>query len=176
MNIFKILDDLIGKAEDFISALAMLSMCVVVFLSIIWRYVLHLPFASGEEIARYLMVWCIYIGISVATREGAHVNVTVLINILPPKMRRFMIFLGQIVVIATFCWLFGLSIMLIQKSAGGRVQLTPLTRLPYWYMYLSMGIGFGLSILRGVQVTAREFFLKKETPAAPEEGGEQWTL
>jgi C4-dicarboxylate transporter DctQ subunit len=172
MSFMKTVDSLISKTEDIISALAMLSMCLVVFASVIWRYVLHLPFASGEEIARYLMVWCIYIGVSVATRENAHVNVTVLINMLPPKARRFFVFLGQIITIATFCWLFALSVMLIQKSAGGRVQLTPLTRLPYWYMYLSMGLGFGLSILREVQITVKEFFLNDGADSTPGEAGE----
>jgi C4-dicarboxylate transporter DctQ subunit len=169
MKYLRAIDLLVTRSEEFLSALAMLSMCLVVFAAVVCRYALALPFAAGEEIARYLMVWCIFLGIVGATRKSAHVGVEVFVNMFPAKIRRFLIFLSQLITVAAFCVLFCLAVLMIQKSMGPRAQMTPLTRLPYWYMYVSLAIGFGLSAIRAFQLIVKEFFIKrKPEQAAPE--------
>ncbi len=150
------LDNVLVKTEELLSALAMFSMCMVVFAAVLCRYAFSVPFAAGEEIARYLMVWCIFIGIIGATRKGAHVAVEVFVDLLPGALRRYTIFLSELITISTFCVLFYLAIVLIGKSMGPEAQLTPLTRLPYWYMYVSLAVGFGLSALRGLQLLIKQ--------------------
>jgi C4-dicarboxylate transporter DctQ subunit len=167
MKYIKAVDNLVTRSEEFLSALAMLSMCLVVFAAVVCRYALALPFAAGEEIARYLMVWCIFLGIIGATRKSAHVGVEVFIGLLPTKPKRFFIFLSQLITMLCFCVLFYLAIMMIETSMGPRAQRTPLTRLPYWYMYMSLAIGFGLSAIRSLQLIVKEFFLKTK----PESSG-----
>lgn len=168
VKVLKALDKVLVKTEEFLSALAMLSMCLVVFVAVVCRYALALPFAAGEEIARYLMVWCIFIGIIGATRKGAHVAVEAFIDLLPGKPRRLVIFLSEMITIVTFCVLFYLAMVLIGRSMGPRAQLTPLTRLPYWYMYVSLAIGFGFSALRGIQLLLLQIFGKEKIKTEPE--------
>ena len=150
------------KTEEFLSALAMLSMCLIVFVTVVCRFALQLPFAPGEEIARYLLVWCIFIGIIVATRKGAHVAVEAFVDWLPPKPRAFFIFLSQLITTLAFAALFYLAIKMIERSTGPLAQRTPLTRIPYYVMYISLAVGFGFSTLRSLQIMVKRFLLKKE--------------
>lgn len=156
MKVIQTIDKLLVHCEEFLSALAMLSMCIVVFSAVVCRYALALPFASGEEIARYLMVWCIFLGLIGATRKKSHVSVEAFVDFLPRVPRRLAILLGELITIGTFCTLFYLAMELIGKSMGSRAQVTPLTRIPYWYMYVSLAIGFGMSALRGIQIIIKE--------------------
>jgi TRAP-type C4-dicarboxylate transport system permease small subunit len=157
VKILQAIDKFLIHCEEFLSALAMLSMCLVVFAAIVCRYTLSISFASGEEIARYMMVWCIFLGIIGATRKNAHVRVEAFVDFLPALPRRLIIFLSELITIGTFCAMFYFAIELTGRSMGPRAQLTPLTRIPYWYLYVSLAIGFGMSALRGVQIIVKEF-------------------
>jgi TRAP-type C4-dicarboxylate transport system permease small subunit len=146
-------------------------MCLVVFAAVVCRYALALPFASGEEIARYLMVWCIFLGIIGATRKKAHVRVEAFVDFLPAAPRRFVIFISELITTVAFCALFYLALELIGRSMGPLAQKTPLTRLPYWYMYVSLALGFGLSALRSLQLIVKEFIPHKIKAVDSEEAG-----
>lgn len=47
---------------------------LVVFLGVVFRYVLNMPLAWGEEVPKYFMVWMTFIGAPVVLRHGAHVS------------------------------------------------------------------------------------------------------
>ena len=160
MNFFLKADKILGVCEEFVSAMAMLFMCLVVFVGVLYRSVLALPFPTSEEIARYMMVYCIYVGMSVATRKKAHITVDAFVGMLPDKAARVLRMIAQIITIATFAWLFVLAVRWIGMSTGPNPQRTPLTRIPYWYLYMSLAIGFSLSVLRGAQVFYKDFIYK----------------
>lgn len=168
MTFLRKADKVLVHCEEFISAISMLLMCIVVFASVVCRYFLAFPFPASEEMARYLMVYCIYIGVSIATRKKAHIGVDVFIDAFPDRVTKVFRMLAQVISIATFAWLFVLAVMWIDKSIVPDPQRTPLTRIPYWYLYLSIAIGFALSVLRGIQVFFKDFIFK--TGAPPEDG------
>ncbi|MGE0719176.1 MAG: TRAP transporter small permease [Alphaproteobacteria bacterium] len=49
------------------------------------RYFFGAPLIWAEEISRYAMVWGTMIGIALAYRAGAHVAITLLVDMLPPR-------------------------------------------------------------------------------------------
>lgn len=50
----------------------------LVVLQVLLRYIFKSPLAWTDEASRYLMTWMIFIGASVASREGSHLGVTIL--------------------------------------------------------------------------------------------------
>lgn len=161
LKFLKSVDNILNKFEDSVSAIIFALMCITVFLSVIFRYVLEMQFSQGEEIARYLMIWGIFFGISIGTRQKAHIGVEAFVGLLPPKGQKVAKMISQIIVIGCYIWLFALSLQLINMSlVSANPQLTPQTRMPFWYMYTALVLGFGLAALRGAQVFWKDFISK----------------
>ena len=51
--------------EGFLSVVLFLAMVAIVCWSVICRYALKIPFLQSEELARYLMIYIVYIGTSI---------------------------------------------------------------------------------------------------------------
>ena len=162
----------IGFGEEIVSAAAMISMCGVVVAGVICRFILEVPFPASEEIARYLMIWTIYIGLAYATRQNAHIGVEIIFRALSPRGEKTLKVIIRLISSAAYVWISVLGIIWIMKSAGPNPQLTPLTRIPYWYMYSSIAIGFGLSALHSLLGLAGSL---KGTPGGGKAGQEAWT-
>ncbi len=79
---------ILGKGVDYLAAMLLTAMTVVVFLQVLFRYWLHLPLDWGEEVSRYLFVWSAMLGAGIATKRGAHFGIDYLVKILPPFAAR----------------------------------------------------------------------------------------
>lgn len=158
MSILKKVDQGLCLCEDFISAAAMFVMCIIVFVAVVLRW-MEIPWSISDEIARYVLIWCVYVGMIKATRERAHVGVEIFVNILPKTGQKIMRILADVITLATYVWVLCLSLTWISGCMGPNPQLTPLTRIPYWIMYSSIAIGFGLSAVRQLQLIVTDYFL-----------------
>lgn len=160
MKTLRKLDNVLRILEEAISAVTMLSMALIVFASVVCR-LLNISFPAADELARYTMIWTVYIGIIVVTRKKAHVNVEFLINAFHGKAQTALKMFGSIVSFLTLIWLFYLSLGLVSQATGPLAQKAPITHIPFWFMYSSLSIGFALSAIRQVQVFFRDFLVKK---------------
>jgi TRAP-type C4-dicarboxylate transport system permease small subunit len=73
---------------EVICTLFFITMAVVLFCQTMAR-VVGLSFFWAEELARYSMVWIVFIGSTVAVHQGSHTNIGVFVNLLPPAARRY---------------------------------------------------------------------------------------
>lgn len=67
--------------------LVFISMIVVSFLQVFFRYVLNNPLFASEEIARLLAVWLTFLGSSMAIRYREHISVDLLCVRVPPRVQ-----------------------------------------------------------------------------------------
>lgn len=143
--------------EDNLGTICLASMSIVVFVAVIMRYVVKMPFVWGEEIARYLMIWAVYIGVSVCTRKEAHLGIEMLVDVLPAKAKKAaFIFRHGVILVAYICF-FILSVLLLIQIIT-KCQITPAIRMPMWIVYLALPVGFAFSIIREIQVIYNKFF------------------
>lgn len=106
----KTLNAFLNKLEEHAAVICFAAMCIVVLVAVFLRYVVEYPFPWGEELARYLMIWGIFFGISIGTRERAHLGVEAFIGLLPTKPRKVVLIISQIIVILAYlAWRFYLS-------------------------------------------------------------------
>ena len=75
--------------EGFLSVVLFLAMVAIVCWSVICRYALKIPFLQSEELARYLMIYIVYIGTSIGVKSKSHIGVEVFVDMLidPPLIR-----------------------------------------------------------------------------------------
>jgi len=82
---------LIPRAErlvEWLMALALSIMVVLIFGNVVLRYVFNSGLAWAEELSRLMFVWLIFLGAILALRRHAHLGVEILQARLPRKARR----------------------------------------------------------------------------------------
>ena len=71
------------RLEEAIAGVCVMIMCAMVFLHVVLRYVFNEPLSWSDEIAQYMMLWSVYLSVSWAVRERAHIRVMNFINLFP---------------------------------------------------------------------------------------------
>jgi TRAP-type C4-dicarboxylate transport system permease small subunit len=71
-----------------LTAILMLVAVALNFANIVGRYVFFSPIASAEEVMLFLMVGMVFLGNSVVGFEGKQLRMDVLVNAMPPAVRR----------------------------------------------------------------------------------------
>jgi len=123
-----------------------LSACiaVVVCLQVLFRYVLHQPLYWSEELPRYLLIWMAFLAAGLAQREEAHINITLLLNLLPSAGQRA-VRLGMNVVMLAFLALLLYSGALVTRITAAH-RSTAL-QLPMGVVYAALPVGTALMML-----------------------------
>jgi hypothetical protein len=70
--------------EDWIAFAIFWSLAFIVFLQFFTRYVLNDSLSWTEEIARYGLMWIVFIGGAMVTRRNSHIAVELLSNVMGP--------------------------------------------------------------------------------------------
>ncbi len=65
-------------------------MTVLVFLTVIYRYILMAPISWGEEMARFLFIALCIFGAAIAMKERAHFVITILTDKFPVLLRTWL--------------------------------------------------------------------------------------
>lgn len=157
----KAIDKVITVFEDVTTIVSFILMTVTTLIGILFRYVFSNPIVWVEEVARYFMVWGIFIGLGIVTRNNAQISINILTDYAPEKIRTLLNYTIQILLIVTYISLLIISILFI-KDAIKTNQLTPMTRIPFYYVYLALPIGFALCTYRSVQIFFKSIIRKDE--------------
>lgn len=84
----KLLIPRVERLAEWLMALALAVMVVLVFGNVVLRYVFNSGIAWAEEISRLMFVWLIFLGAILALRRHAHLGVELVQAKLPPWARR----------------------------------------------------------------------------------------
>jgi len=149
------LDRFLAAVEHTLLGSALLGASAVLFINVVLRY-----FGKGivwaEESVRYLIIWMVFIGGSVAARQASHINVDVLLQVLPAGIRR-RVWSVINAAAALFCAalaVWGWQLMLLIRQSG---QITPALQMPTYIAYLAIPVGSALMTLRFAQAAVKEW-------------------
>jgi len=115
------------------------AMSVIVFTNVSLRYLTSYSITWAEEVARYMMIWMTFLGAGLTLRYGGHVAIGNLMEMLPPggqRVLRAVIAAVLVVFFATMVWI-GYA-----YAARMQFQMTPATRIPFFYVYAAIPAGF----------------------------------
>ncbi len=76
------------RVIEWLLALALAVMVLLVFGNVVLRYVFDSGIASAEEVSRLMFVWLVFLGAILATRQHAHLGVEMVQARLAPRWRR----------------------------------------------------------------------------------------
>lgn len=130
-----------------IGALALLADVIVVFASVIWRYVLHHPLEWAEEVARALMVTLVFSGVATSTARGRHVGVDLFLGWVPARIRPYILHASRWVLVIVAA---GLAVSSVRLLGESFVQTTE-TGLPQAIYVLPLVIGAGVMLVAALE-------------------------
>ena len=141
---------LLNNFEEVLITILLLAMVVVIFVGTAGRYskLFLLPWA--EELARYMMIWMVFLGIGAGAKRNAHFLVEVLRLILPERARKYLRVFTSLFVAAFMAILIVYSRTLIGRIMG-MGQTSPSIGMPIWIVYIAIPVGCALMAIRTMQ-------------------------
>ena len=126
------------------------------------RYVFGHSLSWSEELARYLFLWQIWLGVSYAAKNRTHLRITVVRDCLSETKRRVL------EVAVTLVWLGFAVFVTIQGfnlafKIGAFGQTSAAMRLPMVYAYLSVPVGCLLMIIRLCENLIKDYVRDRKT-------------
>ena len=117
---------------------------VIVMMQVIARYVLNSPLTWSEQVARYLFIWMIMLGTSLAFRMKIHIAFDMVLNRFPPLLKRIVQF-GNVALVAIFsCYWFVKSMDLVMRSTR---TIAAGIEIPMNFIYVAQPVGAALLFL-----------------------------
>lgn len=155
--------------EVYLASAALVIFTVLVIAQVIMRYVLGTPLVWSEEIARFALVWFVWIAGSYAVKYLRHVKFNVLVDLIgrkiPVAQRAIRIFVFGL-------WLAFLLLMLVlswqqvmQQVASGQVSAA--ARIPMSFVYFGLTLGMLLMSIRVAQHLVISFVDIVKQPHTP---------
>ncbi|MCC8189927.1 MAG: TRAP transporter small permease [Planctomycetes bacterium] len=147
MKLLKFLDD---KLEMTICIVLMSSMSVLLAVQVFFRYILKNSLSWSEELARYIFIWLIYLGISYGAKIMKHIRIDAALGLFPARLRPLVALIGDVIFLgfALYIAYSGWNMVQRQMRLG---QTSPAMGIPMWLVYAAPMVGFGLTAIRQVQ-------------------------
>lgn len=146
----------LDKFEDYSVTILYLTMIIVIFLQVFFRFVIEASLSWSEELARYIMAYAVFIGAAIAAKEGAHIGINVVVGALPKPFNKYMrviaLFISFIFSVV-LVYLSALIVMFLIKTG----QKSPAMLIPIWIAYFAVPLGGVLMSIRFLQSTYRQF-------------------
>jgi TRAP-type C4-dicarboxylate transport system permease small subunit len=132
----------------------------LIFTQVVMRYAFFNSLSWSEELARYLFIWQIWIGVSYAARNRSHLRITMIKERLGPRGQEALELIVTIVWIgfALFIAARGFSLVMKTSMFG---QKSPALQLPMAWAHLAVPVGCLLMVIRLIENTVRDFALKR---------------
>jgi TRAP-type C4-dicarboxylate transport system permease small subunit len=124
-------------------------LALTVFYQFFTRYALNDSAAWTEEIARYLLICMVFIGIAASVRTNRHIHVDILYRYLPAAICRVLSTIVDLVRIVFFAYMVILSWQMMQKMGSYKMTIID---LPMNLVYGVCMTGFAFCAFRAVQV------------------------
>lgn len=86
---------------NILSSASVMIMVVLVFWNAILRYFFKSGLTSAEELSRFVFVWLSFLGIILATKDGGHVAVTLVTDMLKGSTAKLFAIIKNIIVLLT---------------------------------------------------------------------------
>lgn len=146
----KVLKWLDENFESTICMILMVVFCAILFLQVVMRKVFNNSLSWSEELARYIFIWMVFIGISYGAKQMKHLKIDVFLNVFPKKLRAVIVILADLIVLVFG----GVVVFAAYTTVSKYLQVgtaSPAVHVPYWFIHSAPVVGYTLTIIRQIQ-------------------------
>lgn len=136
------------KLEEYLLCASLVVTTLIIFAQIIMRSVFNSSLTWSEELTRYIFIWQIWLGVSIAQKEKQHIKVELLFSFFKNEK-----FKDVVDIIATLIMI-AFNVFLVIKGSElvgqmiVRHNLSGAMRLPMYIVYLVLPLSAGILSLR----------------------------
>lgn len=163
----KILIKIWNDLEIYAMVVLMIGFILTVLWGIISRLIFHSPATWSEEVARFMFIWMVFLGISYSTLHDSHIRVTFVADTLfKGRSRQVLDIFIQLLTLAIFGWMFITGIRYVDYCMGVK---TPALQMPRGWFVTILPITGGLMVIRTAYklgVSVKKLFSNKEEVSA----------
>jgi C4-dicarboxylate transporter DctQ subunit len=134
----------------------MIGATFLLFINVVLRYAFESGIVWAEEMTRYTLLWTVFVGAGVVTREGTHVSMEAFFNLWPAKLQRIGFLVINLFCIATISVIIYFGIGMVRLAAETD-QISEAAFLPMWIIYGAFPVGGLLMILGYVETAVRQW-------------------
>ncbi|WMD16867.1 TRAP transporter small permease [Anaerostipes hadrus] len=146
--IFKF-DRLINTILRIIVMIMLSIMSIVVFAQVIFRIV-HLSIPWSEELSKYLLIWCTFLGSAMCIRKGSLVGLEFLKNSLPQKQQKLLQTFLNLIVCLLLIFLIVVGFWAVKRVC---FQITPVLKQSMGLMYAAIPVGSVFMLINQILTT-----------------------
>ncbi|MFZ5643660.1 MAG: TRAP transporter small permease [Bacillota bacterium] len=132
--------------QEYCTAASLIAMSLLVFVQVFGRKVVFVSIPWSEEMARFLMIWLVYLGLSAASFRDGHISLTVFKKVgkysLEPLRQFLSTFLGLAV---SMTMIYLLTDFMVKLKIMG--QVSAVLRWPMWAVLIPVQAGIVLLFL-----------------------------
>lgn len=115
-----------------ISGASLLVVFIVCFAQVVQRYLFSMSIPWATDVIRIFFIYSVFCGMCVGLIRKKHLDIDVLIQLVPPKVRSVLAFTSNIIVMIFLAMVLRYSISFILDNAD---QTTPYILFPMSYVY-----------------------------------------
>jgi C4-dicarboxylate transporter DctQ subunit len=171
------------KLETALITVSLIGMTIAVFLQVFFRFAAGFDFylegkgietvflrsISGwfhyaslniltwtEELARYFMVWTVFVGAALGSRLSVHVGIEAVVTLFPAKITRAAYLLAGVIstVFCLFVCYYGLNMV---RNIAEMGQTSPAMEIPMTWVYAAVPIGCFLMAVHFIQAAIEKY-------------------
>lgn len=146
MNGFKKVEE---NLEKWVLIISLIAMTLIIFVQVVLRW-FGRSLVWAEELARYIMLYQVWIGAAYAVREDAHIRITAIIGKLKGAPRKRFDIVVLTIWLVFSLWLTAEGFVLVNKIADMN-QVSSAMQIPMTIPYASVPVGGGLMTIRLIQ-------------------------
>lgn len=124
----------------------------------------------AEEISEFLVIFTTFVGVSYGVRRARHIRMGAFLDLMPSKMEKVFIIIISLISAATMFFMAKASYDYLMYSLR-KAHETPALKLPYWYFYVVIPLGFFMAGIQYLRTIAKNLSVK-ETWMSPEQQSE----
>ena len=140
------------------SGLTLLIVFLVSFVQVIQRYLFSMSIPWATDVIRVFFIYSVFSGMCVGVIRKKHLDIDVLVQLLPPKGRRVLSVVSNLIVITFLGAVLRYSISFIESNAD---QTTPYLLYPMSYVYAIFPLTIVVMIAALLLDTRNTLFGKK---------------
>jgi len=150
----KIYDNL----EEIIGSILFIAMLIVLTFQTLSHQGFGTPLVWSEQLSKLLFIYAGYIGVVASIKDKSHVAIDVVLNKLPPKVRKWVELFNQIIILAALIAVFIISIPIVQNQTHLTIVSLNISQV---YLYLALPILSLLMIYRQIERIVKDWRLDR---------------
>ena len=145
----KALDKLLNTLISCVAVAMLAVMSVVVFAQVVFRLV-HASIPWSEEVSKYLLVWCTFLGAALCVRRKSLVGLELLSMLIPKTLNRplqLLVYLLSVIILGVITVVGVRTLPMIWR------QSTPVLKISMGLVYAASPVGSALMLVNTLIVT-----------------------